>query len=851
MSPGRHPTRSAIFLTLSATALGLSLSCGGSGTTGSVEAQRSLEPDPEGSATLALSVDVPFAVFEIPDHSRPHSATVPERIPLSAWKAGRQGSQRFVVDNPIRTRNFYFHKPSPGMKLIKVVDGQETEVSHRYYKSKTDTVYWTYDRQSIELFGVSEAPDADEYFFVYPRAQEREEKLNFKTSGVSSAELFARTTAQAASASRAGLLLPAPGVVAWDILVPPKADLRFRPGLIRPEVQDAQGSDGAQVVVRITVDGQTDELWSGKVDRPIFDMTTVDLTAYAGKKARLEVASEELGNPRFDYVFLADPVVATRRNHTRRVFLVFVDTLRPDHMSLYGYARDTTPALEKVAAKGAVFSQARNVAPWTLPSTRSLLTGNDPEYYDTSDTLQGHLRKAGFATAMFAGNIYLGSNFGLNRDWGLHNVDLLPLASNQLDRALAWLDEEDGRDVAMLLHLMDAHLPYKEPAKYRSMYAGKRPAKFKKDSFSRPELMSWGPRAKEDRQYVRDRYDNNIRYIDDQLQRLYSRLRPEDVVVFFSDHGEEFWEHGGFEHGHTLFDELLRVPLIIDAPGIEPSKIDVPVSLLDVTPTVLDLLDLPGGSDLNGTSLVGVMNGEDGAAEALARRPQAFGRPLYGKERWGVLKGTRKWTTIEGKEAYFDLSDDVFEKSNLAGNDGVDTTTMKDALAEAVGQPVVGAYRLAPRGMRNVPKESLTATITVPGGIREIWVGADPTEHSAAELSWERGSDTAEVVWPRPYRGGRDVWIVPKRSQSEVTHDLVIESRYGDQTGTLKVAEGKPASPSGKREILGSVRVGERLLELGFAIGPIQDPEAGQVSGRDDEIAGALKALGYVHDEDE
>ena len=105
--------------------------------------------------------------------------------------------------------------------------------------------------------------------------------------------------------------------------------------------------------------------------------------------------------------------------------------MRPDHMSMNGYARPTTPRIDAWAEGAVVFDTARSVAPWTLPTARTMVTGRQPEHYDATETLPERLRREGFATAMLAGNVYLSSNFDMNRDWGLHRVVLKPPAEDQ------------------------------------------------------------------------------------------------------------------------------------------------------------------------------------------------------------------------------------------------------------------------------------------------------------------------------------------------------------------------------------------------------------------------------------
>jgi arylsulfatase A-like enzyme len=793
--------------------------------------------------TLALAVDVPFATLELPPDSRPHAPAPPARIPLQDWRPGEQGAAR--TDNPIRTRNLYFHKPSPGM-IVERADG--TVLPHRSTSSQAEA-HWTYDRASIKVHGWEGLPAADALFLVYPQATELEQGLNLASSGLAP-EVFARATVQAGDISRSGLLLPAPGLAAWEIEVPPAADLRFAPALIQPEIRDGAASDGAHLTVTLTVEGQRHTLWEGAVRDDGFEAQRVDLAAFAGKRARLEAQTTPGADNRFDYVFLADPVIASRKAQPRRVVLVFVDTLRVDHVSAFGYHRDTTPALDKLADRGVRFSQARNVAPWTLPSTRSLLTGNDPERYFDSDTLQGRLRAEGFATAMFAGNIYLGANFGLNRDWGTHFVELLPSADAQLDRALAWLDEHEGRDSLLLVHLMDAHLPYKEPKDYRRMYAGDPPDKLKRDVFHRPDVVAARLKTDEERQYIRDRYDNNIRFTDDQLARLYDRLGPDDVLVFFSDHGEEFWDHDGFEHGHTLHEELLRVPLVLVGPGLDAATVDAPVSLLDVMPTVLDLLGLPHDG-MKGSSLLALARGDATAAATFKARPQAFGRPLYGDERWGVLDNQLKYTTVAGAEDLYDLGLDPEETEDLRFKREGEVSGLLDVLGTTLGRPMRAAFRFSNRGARKAPAEELVAVVTVPGGIEAAWVGDDPTSSSAAMVTTADDGNSATITWLRGFRGSRNVWVVPKRPIAEVTRSLSVTLKAGDQTAPFAIEADKPDAPNGKRVVLGSARAGERGFELGFGLVPLPDQVGGKLVGYDPELAEQLKAMGYAVGNDE
>lgn len=816
---------------------------GSAGSGGCGGGVRDVAPDDE-ARTILLDQES-FASLSVPADSRGGEAP-PEKISLKHWTTGsEEGAAAAVTDLPIRTRNLYFFKPSPGMRVLRKVGETYEELPHHYLKSQPP--YWTYDETHLRIHGWDGLPKEGELFLEYPSATTLENTLNKAWSGKKDDAEFVRATVQAGPESRSGMLLPAPSDATWDLEIPPSADLRFATALIRPEIIDGPPSDGAEVRVTFSHDGKDDVVWQGKVKDDTFQQVRVDLKELAHKRGRLRIQTlpGAANDAHFDYVFLADPVIASRKAHPKRVFLVFVDTLRVDHVSAFGYERQTTPALDALAASGARFTQARNVAPWTLPSTRSVLTGEDPEYYYDRPTLQGKLREAGFATAMFAGNLYLSANFGLNRDWGMHYVELLPRAKSQLDRALAWLDENGDRDMMMLVHLMDAHLPYKEPDDYRRLFAGDPPETLKREEFHRDHLVAAHLKTKEDRQYVRDRYDNNVRYADDQLARLYERLGPDDIVVFFSDHGEEFWDHGGLEHGHTLFDELLHVPLVVKGPGIEAGAVDQPVSLLDVAPTVLDMLGLEA-SGMKGRSLVALAGGDASARTYFEGRPQAFGRPLYGGERWGVIDGDQKYTTFNGGESIFDLAADPLERKDLQDNHPDKVPPMREALHKALDREVVEAWRIAPKNSRRFPEHDLVATVTVPAGIRAAWVGEDPTDASSAELVWKEGDKTATITWPKAWRGSRDVWVVPTGPIAAATPGLVIDAVEGDGKAHLTPAADSPTSPHGERGAIFSGQVGERTIDVGFGIMPIPDPKARHLSGSDPALVQQLKAMGYL-----
>jgi len=833
---------------------------------------------PETGAVHTLS-ELSFSELEVPPSSRPDAAGPPASIPVTGpWRyvgTTRQGMHKYATAVPIRPRGLFFQRAQRGM-VLRDQDG--VEIAYDRF-GKRNTRMWSHDRRELLIYQPERAPAPNdgEFFLTYPKADARERRLNQITSGREPGD-FVWTTIQDDWDSRSGLLLPAPGRAAWSLTIPPSGELRFVGGLVEPEVREtAAGSDGARIVVEIDHEGQTTEVLGANVAVRKFTPRRVDLSRWAGKEVTLRVRTESAGTPTFDYVFLAEPVVASRLADPVRVVMVFIDTLRPDHMSLYGYERDTTAAIDGLGAEAAVFTNARSVAPWTLPSARAVVTGRHPEYYDRSPTVQSLLKEQGWASAFMAGNVYLSSNFGMARDWDLHRVGLWPMAEKVTDDTLAWLDEHEGRNAIVQVHYMDPHLPYIEPPSYRRRYAGDGPDTLREE-FHRPDVV----RARaadhpEMQSYIRDRYDNNIRYATDQVARIVDRLDDNDVLLLFADHGEEFWEHGNFEHGHSLFDELLRVPLVIRAPGITPRQIDAPVSVMDLTPTILDLVGVTRPANLDGRSLVPLLRSEPGAEAAFAGRDLAFGRPLYGMERWGVLLGDQKWTTNEGREALYNLSVDPGETSNLfKGAQAPTSSTYLAAIERGLGRPVVPGYRLTPSMLKaRTPKLfPLWALCTVPGGFRVAWAGDDPLDTSEVTLRLiddretvqrlltdyqisghpipEHAGQVVEACWHGGKRGSREVYLVPDKPLDEVGMAMQCSAFMGDATGgkrgTMQIAEARTPAPGAVRTPLNRIRWTGRQLLLQYGFGPQPNADTQPLEGHDDESTEMLEALGYVGD---
>jgi hypothetical protein len=309
-------------------------------------------------------------------------------------------------------------------------------------------------------------------------------------------------------------------------------------------------------------------------------------------------------------------------------------------------------------------------------------------------------------------------------------------------------------------------------------------------------------------------------------------------VVVLSDHGEEFWDHGGFEHGHTLYDELLRVPMIVKGPGISAGRFDEPVSLLDVAPTIAKAAGIgTAGMAMVGTDLATVADRTQ--AELVANRPQAFGRPLYGLRQWASLHKGHKYISHEGTEQLYDLGQDPGEQQDIVAK--TDPGPWRAALSKAMERPVVNAWRFVPNRARS--GAAVRVTLDLPEGHRGAWAGKDPTNAGKVRVSQE---DTKVVLrWPKQ-RGRVEAFVLPNDPPPA---QLDLKFRIGnDHAKTTVALVDLPKVKQGKVTTLHKQRLGGRTLTLGTAWVPVPSDVDTAIDGFDAEVAGDLEALGYMGD---
>jgi arylsulfatase A-like enzyme len=383
----------------------------------------------------------------------------------------------------------------------------------------------------------------------------------------------------------------------------------------------------------------------------------------------------------------------------RAVVLIGVDTLRADHLGLHGATRPTSPFLDELASEGIVFDRAFATSPWTLPSFASIFTGrlqsghaagirprtSEDEWNEEQigpmrqvildpgvETLAERLSSAGFETIAVAQNPNLDPIFGVDRGFDIYDhvsgtYEDTRRSNAVVDLALEYLDNRQAEEFFLFLHFWDPHMQYDAPEPYGGMFTDGLEGGFTLPVAQDPQPLrrdasSLSPERKA---FMVAAYDEEIRFVDSQFERLVTGLRERglwdrSLVIFAADHGEELFDHGGFEHGHTLYNELLHVPLIFWGPGIAARRSAVPVSIADITPTILDALGMETSQEIFGISLWPHVVAEEEISERLiAAEGTAYGPELKAGIFWPykIIVNTRR-----DRMWLFDLESDFAER---------------------------------------------------------------------------------------------------------------------------------------------------------------------------------------------
>ncbi len=359
--------------------------------------------------------------------------------------------------------------------------------------------------------------------------------------------------------------------------------------------------------------------------------------------------------------------------HRPDVVLISIDSLRADHLSGYGYKRDTTPTLDALADKGLRFTHAISGSPWTLPSHMTMMTGLWPTQHQVIEddrqlsasvpVVAERLQAAGYATAGFASAIYVSGGYGFARgfdtyqDFGLdehaslgHQVRTPELVTS----ALGWAKGlPAGKPAFLFLHTYDAHYPYVPPEPWNTRY--NRVMDAKELRYHRWEYFKQHPLSKARMRGLIAQYDECIRFVDDSLEPLIDTWSWDRDVVFIviADHGEEFGERGSWGHAHTLYSEALDVPLIVSGTGVPEAVRSERVGNIDVAATVAAVAGVPWGIG-DGVDVRGPVPDRDFWPETSR----------FDSNKLGLISGPSN----SGSAAILDLAANTSERFDLKGD---------------------------------------------------------------------------------------------------------------------------------------------------------------------------------------
>jgi arylsulfatase A-like enzyme len=424
-------------------------------------------------------------------------------------------------------------------------------------------------------------------------------------------------------------------------------------------------------------------------------------------------------------VLAAMPALATSKS-APNVVVITIDTLRADHLGCYGYKQIKTPNIDALAADSTRFEHAFTPVPVTLPAHTVIFTGTYPILSGVHDfsanklspkqpTLGSILKEHGYTTGAVIGSAVLDSRFGLNHgfDFYYDHFDFSRLEESNLDemerpgsvvadQALEWLRQNYQNKFFLWMHLYDPHFPYRPPAPYSEEYA------------SHP-------------------YDGEIAFADAQVGRLLSFLKEKGLyqnalIVLVGDHGESLGEHGEKTHGFFIYNATLRVPLIVHVPGPHvTAKTSAPVlasvSLADIVPTVLSILNFEVPRQVQGENLLPLLSGKKQQPRPRSLYSETFLPRLHFN--WSELRAveTANYHFIDApKPELYDLSNDPGETRNLFSEKKAVAEEMRAKLVTLIRQYSAGQELAQKTGLDPALMERLKSL-----GYAGFTGGGDPT----------------------------------------------------------------------------------------------------------------------------
>ncbi len=660
------------------------------------------------------------------------SEAKPLTIVIHAKKGGVSTFSVYLNDHPLtrvslKGNDFEEHriqadaeKVVPGENLLKLV-----------YQTSTKEI------------GGKPASIAIDYIRIIPEGEDLPEGKPFEPPHIDGL----RQTYKVGDQEHPVLMLPLPTTLSYYLQVPPSGSLCFAAAAAVTGA-DKKAPDASLKVTAVPVDGGRESgLLSKNYSGRSWHHETLDLSKLAGKLVKIDIAATggaggrlALGAPAIRF----RPPQITASDKKKNVIVLLIDTLRADKLTAYNKTWVKSPVFDKFVKESSLFERCQAPSNWTKPSCASVLTG----LYPDSHKARGHSSKVassiklaseifrtfGFATGAFIANGYLAAEFGFKRGWNQYvnfiRENKKTDAENVFKTSLDFIADHKDKPFFTYIQTIDPHVPYDPPEEDLKRYDA-RPYEGPVQNRSTGNLLEEIKRDKitlnaRDKKRLEALYDGEVTYHDRYFGHFLDSLKKmgvldNTVIVVCADHGEEFFEHESVGHGHTLFQELLHVPLVLRAPGVVPAgrRIKAEAGLADILPTALKAagLEIPAG--LEGRDLLPVCNG------AVPDPMEASFSSFFSEKdernlSWSVRKGDFKLRMKGPARTYlYNLADDPREQTDVDVKYPLALRALRIALGQFIAAPNKREWQSRELALHAVSPKSQSETAEVPEDLRD------------------------------------------------------------------------------------------------------------------------------------
>ena len=557
-----------------------------------------------------------------------------------------------------------------------------------------------------------------------------------------------------------GWLSPEENVLRFPVDLRPNAHISLRIGAVAEvpvtegdlvlRTEFAPGDDGRREAVTIFEASPKGANWTK--DWLTYNAPIENVPPGKGE-LRFIVEGPLAGDPGIEILWGQPTIYYPEQRRHKNVLLIGIDTLRADGIEPYEGRDGVSPGLVAFAERATLFRQAWSQASWTLPSFASMLTGLYPSQIAPTatscripphaTTISEMLLKLGYATGTVCGNPHLkesssGIYQGMESFW--YRLDASP--HDSLMEARRFIQRAANRDWFCFLHIMDPHTPYRPPEAYVERFCDPAYDGEIGEAFTIAEEW-WqleSPPRDEDVTHARNLYDGEIANLDTELNAFFAYMdqigaMENTLVILASDHGEEFFEHGRFEHGHAHYDELVHVPLLVHGPGFGAGMdIDAPVANTDIVPTILEFVGTAVPPDLPGIPLQHVVLGRENGDRII------FGEGTIvrgcGHEKFAV-----EWPYkcildfFTGQARLYDLVNDPGETVDISQSSADIASRLSREMALSL-PPIRTMFLVYFLGYADERDHVFEGTFTLPGGVKHAQApfGATPSPEDSTEL---------------------------------------------------------------------------------------------------------------------